>query len=366
MEAGALAAARGVIGVAPERARTDVALSLFHAWNALYATIRPAQLRRAQLAVTASAAAVPAWERASAIVYPTPNDTIWTCGAYLDGVPLRQLAEAKLTTSFRLASMCVDVNGDLVQQRDGRDSCPAVGSPVDQIDASDLIFCVASRMQADLHRVAAESGRPEPRVRLARLGADLQPGPTGHDHTPSERVSRLADGRFALAVGTVEPTRNYGLLLRVWERLSSEPDFDLDLAIVGREGDGADDMKRWIRMSPLRNRVHWLEQVTDEDLQILYSACRLFVCPRLDDRWVLPVSEALTTGAPVLCSDRPLLRQASYGRAILLDPLDVDAWVTAIRAARVAARHSREQAALPTWDECAALVKAALVDPLPK
>jgi hypothetical protein len=46
-------------------------------------------------------------------------------------------------------------------------------STIDQLDASDVIFCISRRVQDDLHRFAAETGRPTPNSRLLPPGADL-------------------------------------------------------------------------------------------------------------------------------------------------------------------------------------------------
>jgi hypothetical protein len=178
--------ARGVISLAPERARVDLKQSLLYARNAGVAIVRPPQPRQdaAFLAsppeeqVEPELGTGPADEpaqpepgaspperapsecpRLSTMVYPTRHDVVWISSAAAQPVPLRRLAEAKLTTGFRLASICFEM--DTVRT-------------IDQLDASDLIFCVATDVQAKLDRFATECGRPTPRCRLLPSHAEWE------------------------------------------------------------------------------------------------------------------------------------------------------------------------------------------------
>ena len=67
-----------------------------------------------------------------------------------------------------------------------------------------------------------------------------------------------------LAVGTFEVRKNYGLLLDVWQRLIDDPQFDLDLVIVGMRGWEADDIIERLEASPLyEQRIFWLRDLGD-------------------------------------------------------------------------------------------------------
>ncbi len=187
---GASVAARGVIRLAPERARADLTQSLRHARNAGVAILRPAQQRGDTLTlasppeepvasppepVAAPPEVMPSnYPRLSTMVHPTPRDIVWTCSLSIESIPLRRLAEAKLATGFRVASMCFGANRVRMSKRDTPERSASVlaARMIDQLDASDLIFCVLRDAQDDLHRIAAERGRPTPRVCLLPLDAE--------------------------------------------------------------------------------------------------------------------------------------------------------------------------------------------------
>jgi len=99
---------------------------------------------------------------------------------------------------------------------------------------------------------------------------------------------------------------------------------------------------------------------------MIAGACGLLL-PSFAEGYGMPVTEALSLGVPVLCSDLPALREAGGDVPLFLDPLDGPAWQRAIedlvrldsaeRAAqmrRIAGWHA------PTWPEHIAIVLALL------
>jgi glycosyltransferase involved in cell wall biosynthesis len=368
----ATVAGRRVISRAPEHARSDIRQSLLHARNALVAIVRAPRPQQVQelapppeqpepAPVACAIKPVPAKRPAlSTVVHPSRRDIVWTCGPAVESVPLRQIAEAKRASHFRLASICYD----MYTVRQAAWPAPAMSGlaaarGIDQLDASDLIFCVSAPMQEDLHSFAVDNGRPSPDSRLIPLGVDLS-----HPETVGPATADTASPtsrRFALSVGKLDAVNNHGLLLRVWQQLVLEPQFDLDLVIAGREGDATIELMAKMREWPLlRGRVHYLGEVADSELIELYSNCQMLLCPTLDHGWVLSVGEALGHGRQVICSDHDALRAASHGQAAFLDPLDHRAWTSAIRAA-AASRQTVSDLTLPTWDECAALLRKELL-----
>src|SRR5260221_579956 len=226
----ATVAGRRVISRAPEHARSDIRQSLLHARNALVAMMHaprshqvqelappPAQPQPAPVASAIDSA--PAKRPAlSTVVHPSRRDIVWTCGPAVESVPLRQLAEAKRASHFRLASICYD----MYTVRQAAWTAPAMSGlaaarGIDQLDASDLIFCISAPMRDDLHRFAVDNGRPPPDSRLIQLGVDLSSPETVGPAT-ADTVSPTSS-RFALSVGKLDAINNHGLLLRVWQQL---------------------------------------------------------------------------------------------------------------------------------------------------
>jgi hypothetical protein len=162
----ASAVGRRAITLTPQRARPDARQSLLHARNALAAVLRPQQLP----GLSSPAAARLETERLSTIVRPSKGHIIWTCGLYVDGVPLRHLAESKPTAGFRLASICFGVNRGCHATTIASDVFAT--RLIDLLDASDVVFCASRDVQGDLERFAVDTGRPTPNLPLLPLGND--------------------------------------------------------------------------------------------------------------------------------------------------------------------------------------------------
>jgi glycosyltransferase involved in cell wall biosynthesis len=54
----------------------------------------------------------------------------------------------------------------------------------------------------------------------------------------------------------------------------------------------------------------------------LYAGAEAFVFPSLYEGFGLPVVEAMSCGAPVVCSDIPVLREVAGDAALYFDPRD--------------------------------------------
>jgi glycosyltransferase involved in cell wall biosynthesis len=104
--------------------------------------------------------------------------------------------------------------------------------------------------------------------------------------------------KYILFVGTLEPRKNLGRLLRAWTEIKDEFN-DLWLMIVGVSG----NVFKSIHVSQDIERVHFLGYVDDASLAGLYANASLFVLPSQDEGFGLPALEAMASGTPVIVSD---------------------------------------------------------------
>ncbi len=164
---------------------------------------------------------------------------------------------------------------------------------------------------------------------------------------------------FLLSVGTLEPRKNYPLLLAGYARARSSG-LDRPLVVGGAEGWGYDAIYRTVERLGLEDAVQFLGFVPEADLPALYSLADAFLYPSLYEGFGLPPLEAMACGTPVVASDAPSLPEVLGPAAQLLSPLDADAWAAALkqvvedrglRAEMV--RRGRARAAEFRWEDAA-------------
>lgn len=154
-------------------------------------------------------------------------------------------------------------------------------------------------------------------------------------------------GRYFLAVGTLEPRKNYPFLLRVMQQVLVAPGCEeLKLVIAGGLGWLSAGLQRQIaalQESPsFRDRIVWLEYVEFSDLAALYHGALALVFPTLYEGFGLPAVEAMAVGTPVVASKVSSLPEV-VGEAGLLLPLDREKpWVESLIRIATSERLRRE------------------------
>ena len=137
-----------------------------------------------------------------------------------------------------------------------------------------------------------------------------------------------ADTPFILAVGTVQPRKNYPLLIRAFRRVAEQ--FPHSLVIAGGRGWLSEELPAEIERQGLTGRVRLAGFIDDADLPALYSAADLLAFPSLYEGFGLPLLEAMACGTPVISSDASSLpevaRSGEAEAALLLSPHDEAAW----------------------------------------
>jgi glycosyltransferase involved in cell wall biosynthesis len=168
-------------------------------------------------------------------------------------------------------------------------------------------------------------------------GADIAASlPTrGLPYDAEALLARLRAEPSVLMVGTLEPRKRYLQALIAFTQLWREGS-RLVLVIVGRPGwqDLPVEQQRDIpelinalRAHPERGRrLIWLDGVSDEFLERVYSAARGLLAASQSEGFGLPLVEAARSGLPILARDIPVFRevageQASYFTAETADEL---------------------------------------------
>jgi glycosyltransferase involved in cell wall biosynthesis len=166
---------------------------------------------------------------------------------------------------------------------------------------------------------------------------------------------------YLLFVGTLEPRKNVGLLLRAWRQLRQNHSVDLVLAGRLRE-----DFREPLAPEP---GLEVLGEVAEEELPRLYSGAAACLYPSLYEGFGLPVLEAMQCGAVVIASRDPAVSETAGDAALLLDANDPRPWVEAMSAVlanpeKFAPLRARalERAKLFSWARTARLTREVYVE----
>jgi glycosyltransferase involved in cell wall biosynthesis len=147
---------------------------------------------------------------------------------------------------------------------------------------------------------------------------------------PSVAPGPLPDGvepGFLLAVGTVEPRKNYPRMLAAYRHLrGSALPFIINgrpgvpqLVIAGRPGWAYGDTLQRIRSEP---GVKYLGHVDDPTLEALYRSASVLVFPSVYEGFGLPLLEAMAHGVPAVVGDSGALPELAGEAALVVDPAD--------------------------------------------
>ena len=159
-------------------------------------------------------------------------------------------------------------------------------------------------------------------------------------------------GDYLLAVGTLEPRKNYGFLLDLYGTLRQKIDVP-PLVVAGGDGWCSEALRVRIEHTPGVKRLGY---VPHEHLPTLYRSAAALLFPTLYEGFGLPVLEAMASGTPVAASDIPVCREIGGEAARYATLDDTEAWtatITDILEAPPEAGTLRQHAESFTWQKAA-------------
>jgi glycosyltransferase involved in cell wall biosynthesis len=173
---------------------------------------------------------------------------------------------------------------------------------------------------------------PPEKVTVAYPGYDEALAPAREPGVIAEVKARYGVvGDYFLHIGTLQPRKNLSQLITA---LSSPELEDLfpkpTLVLAGRRGWLYENLFAQVRRLGLEDRVLFPGYVHDADKAALLSGALAFLFPSLYEGFGLPVLEAQACGCPVICSATSSLPEVAGEAALLVDPLDTDAWTAAM------------------------------------
>lgn len=130
-------------------------------------------------------------------------------------------------------------------------------------------------------------------------------------------LDKISKKQYLLAVGTIEPRKNYDYLLDSFSLIGNN---QFNLVIVGRVGWKCSSFLKKLQKNGLYNKQIFVNNnVSDALLVMLYKKCWAFVMPSFDEGFGLPLIEAASHGNLIFCSDIPVFRETLNNKAIYFD-----------------------------------------------
>jgi glycosyltransferase involved in cell wall biosynthesis len=159
------------------------------------------------------------------------------------------------------------------------------------------------------------------RITIIPHGVSERFAPPSPEDVRNVRAGYGLPDTFVLAVGTVQPRKNYDGLA---QSMASFARLGLPhaLVIAGKPGWMAHHMQAAIDESGYHRRVTMLGYVPQEDLPALYGAADVVAFPSWYEGFGLPALEAMRCGAPVVVSNRGALPEIVADAALIADPAD--------------------------------------------
>jgi glycosyltransferase involved in cell wall biosynthesis len=124
---------------------------------------------------------------------------------------------------------------------------------------------------------------------------------------------------YFLYVGTLERRKNLVRLLDAFAAARRQG-IDGDLLLVGRDGHGADAIRRRAQEADLRAAVHFLGATGDGELRARYAGAQALLFPSTDEGFGFPIVEAMQHGCCVLTSNVSSMPEVAGDAAVLVAP----------------------------------------------
>jgi glycosyltransferase involved in cell wall biosynthesis len=204
---------------------------------------------------------------------------------------------------------------------------------------ADLLICNSHQTESDLAR---HLGPGLPRTVSAPLGLDLT--------TPGVAPPGPWSAPYFVTLGTIEPRKNHGLLLDLWEQIP-----EAHLLICGSRG--WENHATFARLDARPDRVHELPGLDDGQVAALMQGSAGLLFPSFAEGYGLPPVEAAALGVPVLVNDLPIYREVLGDIPVYADTADRYLWQQQI--IRMASHHRADRDGIagqaphfapPTWD----------------
>ena len=174
---------------------------------------------------------------------------------------------------------------------------------------------VANEVSLWLEKEADVIGTPK--IEWFHLGADIEnSAPSkGIPTSASDVLEEISARPTFLMVGTVEPRKGHADVLEAIDQLWATG-LDINLVIVGKQGWAVDELVNRIRKhAMLDKRLFWLNEASDEFLELIYKNSTCLIAASFGEGFGLPLIETAQHQLSIIARDIPVFREIAENSA---------------------------------------------------
>lgn len=184
----------------------------------------------------------------------------------------------------------------------------------------DGVICISKSVADEYQAWLQEQNQPQRKrfsVDFFHLGADIENCLASSDLNENAQsiIKQIQSKPSFLMVGTIEPRKGHTQTLEAFELLWKQG-FDINLVLVGKQGWLVDELVAKLRVHPeLNNKLFWLEGISDEFLEQVYTASTCLIAASYGEGFGLPLIEAAQKKKPIIARDIPVFREVAGDHA---------------------------------------------------
>lgn len=232
---------------------------------------------------------------------------------------------------------------------------------------ADLIISNAQATVNALNDLTDKMGLERKRAVVVPLGCDFKgSAKSSSAEEVDPEVKSIAEGKYILMVGTIEPRKNHSLVIDALE--NGLADKGVKAVFAGRIGWNVDALEQRMKKHPLYGKsLFFVEKPNDATVDHLYKNAFAVAFPTFNEGFGLPVIEAFERGTPVIASDIAVVHEVAGDFADYFDPTDSADLVRCVdKLISDPAEYEKKKAHLKdfvpyTWDQSAVDMMNALL-----
>lgn len=193
---------------------------------------------------------------------------------------------------------------------------------------ADAIVCVSESTKADAERYLPLTNK---RVEVIPVGVpeEVFEWQESEDEATQTQSKFHLTQPYIVAVGTIQPIKNYPILPEVLVKLRQQSGQNYQLVIIGKKGWGYPALAEAIKRAGLieNQDIIVTDYVSEAEKYSLIKQSKVLVMPSLYEGFGIPIVEAQALGVPALVSNISSMPEVAGTGQLTAAPQNVDSWV---------------------------------------